>query len=76
LEAKAKPITIISMSDNLIEPIVAVRDVLIRVAVYSTQLGETAFAAIWADAFTRQVQEVVEEILKNKCFPWILESGL
>ena len=32
LEAKAKAITIVSMSDNLIEPIVAVRDVLIRAA--------------------------------------------
>jgi hypothetical protein len=33
-----------------------------------TQLGETDFAAIWADASTRHFQEVVEEIFKNKDF--------
>ncbi len=31
-----------------------------------TQLGETSFAAIWADASSRPFQEVVEELLKNK----------
>jgi hypothetical protein len=36
------------------------------VAVCRTQLGETAFAAIWADASTRHFQEVVQELLKNK----------
>ena len=36
------------------------------VEVGRTQLGETGFAAIWADASTRHFQEVVEEILKNK----------
>jgi predicted ATPase/transcriptional regulator with XRE-family HTH domain len=36
------------------------------VKVSRTQLGETVFAAIWADASTRHFQEVVEEILKNK----------
>jgi tetratricopeptide (TPR) repeat protein len=35
-------------------------------AVCRTQLSETVFAAIWADASTRHFQEVVEEILKNK----------
>jgi predicted ATPase/Tfp pilus assembly protein PilF len=36
------------------------------VAVCRTQLGETAFAVIWADATTKHFHEVVEEILKNK----------
>jgi len=36
------------------------------IATCRTQLGETGFAAIWADASTRHFQEVVEEILKNK----------
>jgi hypothetical protein len=36
------------------------------VTICRTQLGETAFTSIWADASTRQVQEVVEEILRHK----------
>jgi tetratricopeptide (TPR) repeat protein len=36
------------------------------VEVCHTQLGDTAFAAIWADASTRHFQEVVEEILENQ----------
>jgi len=36
------------------------------VAVCRTQLGETVFAPLWADASTRDFQEVVQEILKNK----------
>jgi tetratricopeptide (TPR) repeat protein len=36
------------------------------VEVCRTQLGETAFAAIWADASTRHFQEVVEEVLENR----------
>jgi hypothetical protein len=36
------------------------------VAVCRTQLGETAFTVIWADATTKHFHEVVEEILKNK----------
>jgi tetratricopeptide (TPR) repeat protein len=35
------------------------------VEVCRTQLGKAAFAAIWAEAAARPVQEVVEEILKN-----------
>ena len=35
------------------------------VAACRTQLGETVFAAIWADASTRHFQEVVGEIVKN-----------
>ena len=36
------------------------------VDVSRAQLGETAFRAIWAEASTRDFQEVVQEILKNK----------
>jgi predicted ATPase/transcriptional regulator with XRE-family HTH domain len=36
------------------------------VAVCRTQLGDAAFAAIWADGSTKHFQEVVEEILQNK----------
>jgi tetratricopeptide (TPR) repeat protein len=38
------------------------------VEVSRTQLGETVFTAIWADASTRHFQGVVEEIFKNKDF--------
>jgi tetratricopeptide (TPR) repeat protein len=36
------------------------------IEVSQAQLGETVFAAIWADASTRRFEEVVEEILRNK----------
>ncbi len=36
------------------------------IEVSRTQLGETGFAAVWADASSRPLREVVEEILNNK----------
>jgi tetratricopeptide (TPR) repeat protein len=68
----ARAVTLLSAAHTLRETVGAPLPPVDRTAYDSTvaacraQLGETVFAAIWADASTRQFQEVVQEILKNK----------